>query len=294
MTNPLSTYFRQPAIYVKLPSQGRWYPPGCVDLNDQGEVGIMPMTARDEMTIRTPDALMNGQATVDVFKSCVPAIKDPWHIPSMDTDSLLIGIRIATYGEKMDVTTSVPNTSEINDVQVNLSNLLERINLEPWNDVMQLSNGLVLTLKPMNYRGISQQNIKTYEEQRLIRTVQDSKMTEQQKLEEFNKIFAKIGEISVSSIADMIVSIKLPEHDEPVNDKTFIKEWVYNIETKHANEIRGHIDRETNKGTLPLIDIITPSELVEKGAPKKYQTQISMDNSNFFGQKSYRSQNLTS
>ena len=208
----------------------------------------MPMTAKDEMTIRTPDALMNGQATVDVFKSCIPAIKDPWHVPSMDTDTLLVGIRIATYGEMMDVTTAVPNTQESNTVQVHLSTMLERISYEPWGDVMQLSNGLVVNLKPMNYRGISQQNLKSYEEQRLIRTVQDSTMTEQQKLEEFNKIFAKIGELSVKAITDMIVSIKMPDQDEAVIDPVFIKEWVHNIETKYANEIRDHIDREKNKG----------------------------------------------
>lgn len=294
MTNPLSTYFRQPAIYVRLPSQGRWYPPGCIELNDQGEVGIMPMTARDEMTIRTPDALMNGQATVDVFKSCIPAIKDPWHVPSMDTDSLLVGIRIATYGEMMEVNTAVPNTNATNTVQVNLSSMLERISHDPWQDVIQLSNGLIVNMKPMNYRGISQQNLKSYEEQRLIRTVQDSSMTEQQKLEEFNKIFAKIGELSVKAITDMIVSIKMPDQDQAVTDSVHIKEWVHNMESKYADEIRNHVEQEKMKGTIPPVDITTPAELVEKGAPKSYQTQISMDNSNFFVPKSSRSRNLTS
>ena len=294
MTNPLSTYFRQPAVYVRLPSQGRWYPPGCIELNDQGEVGIMPMTAKDEMTIRTPDALLNGQSTVNVFKSCVPAIKDPWQIPSMDTDALLVGIRIATYGESMELTTAVPKTQETNSVQISLQNMLERISYEPWQDTMTLSNGLIIKMRPMSYRGMSQQNIKAYEEQRLIRTVQDANMSEQQKLEEFNKIFNKIGEISVGSLADMISEIHMPDQEQPVTDKTFIKEWVYNIETKIANEIRDHIDNQKDKGTLPPVDIITPKEFVAKGAPKQYQTQISMDNSNFFVPKSYRSRNLTS
>lgn len=294
MTNPLSTYFRQPAVYVRLPSQGRWYPPGCIELNDQGEVGIMPMTAKDEMTIRTPDALLNGQSTVNVFKSCVPAIKDPWQIPSMDTDALLVGIRIATYGESMEVTTAVPKTQETNSVQISLQNMLERISYEPWQDTMTLSNGLIIKMRPMSYRGMSQQNIKAYEEQRLIRTVQDANMSEQQKLEEFNKIFNKIGEISVGSLADMISEIHMPDQEQPVTDKTFIKEWVYNIETKIANEIRDHIDNQKDKGTLPPVDIITPKEFVAKGAPEQYQTQISMDNSNFFVPKSSRSRNLTS
>ena len=32
------------------------------------------MTAKDEMMFKTPDALLNGQATVDVIQSCIPAI----------------------------------------------------------------------------------------------------------------------------------------------------------------------------------------------------------------------------
>jgi len=252
------------------------------------------MTAKDEMTIRTPDALLNGQSTVNVFKSCVPAIKDPWQIPSMDTDALLVGIRIATYGESMEVTTAVPKTQETNSVQISLQNMLERISYEPWQDTMTLSNGLIIKMRPMSYRGMSQQNIKAYEEQRLIRTVQDANMSEQQKLEEFNKIFSKIGEISVGSLADMISEIHMPDQEQPVTDKTFIKEWVYNIETKIANEIRDHIDNQKDKGTLPPVDIITPKEFVAKGAPEQYQTQISMDNSNFFVPKSSRSRNLTS
>lgn len=293
MTNPLSTYFRQPAIYVKLPSQGRWYPPGCVELNDQGEVGIMPMTAKDEMTIRTPDALMNGQATVDVIKSCVPAIKDPWHVPSVDADTLLVGIRIATYGETMDMVTSVPGINETHEVQANLSVMLERISHEPYNEFIHLDNGLEIQIKPMNYKGISQQNLKTYEEQRLIRTVQDSELSEQEKMDKFSKIFNKLGDISVTSIADMIVQIKIPGAEQPVTDSAYIREWVFNMETKIADQIRNHIDREKNKGTLPPMKIQTPKELVAKGGPSEYESLITMDNSNFFALKSFRSRSLS-
>jgi hypothetical protein len=35
------------------------------------------MTAKDELMFKTPDALLNGQSTVEVVKSCIPAIQDP-------------------------------------------------------------------------------------------------------------------------------------------------------------------------------------------------------------------------
>ena len=87
-SNPLQKYFRQPKLHVRLPSGGKYYPPGALDLPESGEVAIYPLTAKDELLLKTPDSLMNGTATADVIKSCVPAIKNPWYMPSLDVDAL--------------------------------------------------------------------------------------------------------------------------------------------------------------------------------------------------------------
>ena len=75
-SNPLSKYFRQSKLYISLPSQGKHYPAGAIDFPESGEVEVYSMTAKDELLFKTPDALLNGQATVDVIQSCIPAIKD--------------------------------------------------------------------------------------------------------------------------------------------------------------------------------------------------------------------------
>ena len=84
-TNPLNKYFRQPSIYVTLPS-GASYPPTVLQQTQSGEIGIQPMTAKDEIRFKTPDALMNGQGVVDVIESCVPQIKDAWQIKNLLSD----------------------------------------------------------------------------------------------------------------------------------------------------------------------------------------------------------------
>ena len=94
--NPLRQYFRQPAIYIKLPSQGKYYPPGTLNSSVTGEYPVYPMTAIDEITYRTPDAMFNGQATVNVIQSCVPDIKDAWQMQAIDMDTVLVAIRIAS------------------------------------------------------------------------------------------------------------------------------------------------------------------------------------------------------
>ena len=99
--NPLTSYMRQPKIYISLPSQGNFWPEHSIDMPENNELPVYSMTARDELLFKTPDALMNGQSIVDVIQSCVPNIKNAWVTPSIDLDTILIAIRIATYGEDM-------------------------------------------------------------------------------------------------------------------------------------------------------------------------------------------------
>ena len=40
--------------------------------------------------MKTPDALVNGETTVEVIQSCMPNIKDAWKIPVIDLDVILI------------------------------------------------------------------------------------------------------------------------------------------------------------------------------------------------------------
>ena len=107
--NPLASFFRQPKIYVSLPSKGEFYPEGSLVKTHNNEYPVFAMTARDELLFKTPDALMNGVATREVITSCIPNILDPLKIPSLDVDAILSAIRIATYGEEMEVLYVVQN-----------------------------------------------------------------------------------------------------------------------------------------------------------------------------------------
>ena len=107
-SNPLSQYFRQPAVFIRLPSLGKFYATGALEPTENNEYPVLPMTTLDEITYRTPDALFNGQAVISVIQSCVPNIKNAWSMPAMDIDTVLIAIRIATYGHEMDINTPCP------------------------------------------------------------------------------------------------------------------------------------------------------------------------------------------
>ena len=107
--NPLKQFFRQPVIYLRLPSNGEFWPEGSLIMPANRELPVYPMTAIDEITYRTPDALYNGQAVINVIQSCIPNIRNAWGMPAIDTNAILVAIRIASYGHELEHSTRSPS-----------------------------------------------------------------------------------------------------------------------------------------------------------------------------------------
>jgi hypothetical protein len=124
MTNPLQKYFRQPKLYISLPSKGMFYAEGAL-VGDPNNFPILAMTGMDEILMKTPDALLNGEATVKIIESCCPYIKNAWSIPSIDLDSILIGIRIATYGDTLTLDNNCSQCGTENTYDVDLKTIIK-------------------------------------------------------------------------------------------------------------------------------------------------------------------------
>lgn len=283
--NPLAGFMRQPKIYIRLPSSGAFWEDGSIIIPESGEFPVYSMTAKDELTFKTPDALMNGQAVVDVIQSCMPNITDAWKTPSLDLDAILISIRIATYGEKLEVRHRVPNTEEDVEHEIDLRTLIDQIvNNSQWIDNVGVSESLICFVKPLTYRHVTTTSLKTFETQRIMQTVNNDELSDEQKLEVFNKSFKAMSNITIDLIADSISAIKTP--DTMVYDRNFIREFVENADNEVVQHIQKHIAlmKETS-GIQPMTMHATP-EQIELGAPATYLLPISMDNSDFFGRGS--------
>lgn len=278
--NSLSAYFRKEELKISLPSKGAFYPPGTLELDSNKEVGVYPMTALDELTLKTPDGLLSGESTFKVIRSCVPAIKDPWQMPSIDVDSVLIGIRIASYGPNMTVTSTVPKTKSKQDHEINLMGLLDSRKQPIIDTKVMLGNGVTIVVKPSSYREMQSIRRETFEKQRLSRTINNSDMDEEAKEKEFNKIFANLTMLNVQTLTDNIDTIVTPEGT--FNDMASKQEFVNNVELKHVNMIRKKVDEINVIGSLPKYKVQTPEEDVKKGAPESYEVPVMLDNSDFF------------
>lgn len=275
-------YMRQPKIYIRLPSQGAFWENGSIDYSENKEIPVYSMTAKDELTFKTPDALMNGQGIVDVIQSCIPNIKDAWKTPNVDLDAILIAIRLATYGEMMEITHVVPNTTETVDHSVDLRMLLDSIYQRTiWNDEVVINENITCFIRPLTYKHLTDTGLKSFEAQKVMQIVNDDKISDEDKLTAFNRSFSVMTDVTVKLIADSIYAIKTP--DTVVEDPNFILEFVQNADKDVFTKIQTQIDKlKTDNGLQPLTVQSTP-EQIDLGAPETYLVPIGFDNASFFG-----------
>lgn len=278
-TNPLQKYFRQPKIYLSLPSNGKYYPKGSLEVSENGEYPVFPMTARDEIMIKTPDALLNGQATASVIASCIPAIKEPFKMPSMDLDACLIAIRIATYGEMMEVSIKVPVTGEDKDFDLDLRIMLDQFSNVDYNSAIQL-DGMIVNLRPLTYGEFTETSRKTFDEQRIFNVINDSDIAEGDKLATFTESFKKLTDLTILTLEKSIASIEVG--DDVVTDQAHIKEFIANTDKGLFESVTNHIEEQRTKFQVkPLVVDATPEE-IEAGVPETYEVPVTFDQSSFF------------
>lgn len=275
--NPLASFYRQPKIYVSLPSHGKFYPAGALDVSSNGQYPVYAMTAKDELMFKTPDALLSGQSTVELIKSCIPAILDPWAMPSIDLDFALIAIRIATYGEKMEIGCNCPYCNAENSYDINLSAWFELFNNYQYLDIVDV-DPLVVHIRPYSYREVTKASIKTLEQQRIFQIINDDNLSDEEKLERFGKSFVKLTELTVDVIADCITMIDTPEGS--VTDHSMIKDFINNCAKDIFEKIQKHISSLRDQIELKAQDV-TCSE-----CQKEFSLPITMDQANFFAVKS--------
>ena len=278
-SNPLKKYYRQPKQFIKLPSGYKYYPQGSIEVSESGEVAVYPMTAKDELIFKTPDALLNGEATVTVIQSCVPAIKNAWHMPSIDVDAVLIAIRMATYGTKMLVPIRVPGTKIEKDYELDLQGTLDKLLNAQYQDTVIVSN-MEVTTKPLSYDQFSKMAIKSFEEARVQELLRNNEMTEEEKIRRFQISLTKLTDLNVSMVTDTVFSVRVD--GQTVTDKTMIKEFIENAEKGFFQSVLDHLEIQRQAFALPTITVESTEEERTAGAPEQYQIPVQFDTANFF------------
>jgi hypothetical protein len=278
--NPLTAFMRQPKIYIKLPSQGLFWPAGSLEVTETGEYPVYGMTARDELLLKIPDALMNGQAVVDVIQHCVPNIKNAWSTPTIDLDLILVAIRIATYGEMM--TTPVSFGDLELDYQMDLRVVMDQLNSQiSWNTTVSISPEITVFVKPLTYREVSQTAVQTFETQKIMDIVNNDTMNEEDKLRLFKESFTKLTAVTLDTVTKSIYKI------DTVNGSTsnldHIQEFINNADKTIFNQIQEHLDQLKEQNSIKPITVAVTDEMREQGfTGDTVEIPITFDAATFF------------
>ena len=269
--NPLQKYFRQPKIYISLPSKGLYNAPGSLAGTTEN-MPVMSMTGMDELMLKTPDALINGEATVQVIQSCCPTIKDAWEVSNLDLDMLLVAMRIATYGPDMEVTHTCGNCESTNNYIVDLNAALDHLSTCTYDNRITLKD-LTVLIKPLNYRQVTKFNLKNFELRRQLNQVFQLE-DEQAKNKGITELYGQLGEIQNETYMDSIDSVQTP--DGAVNDFEFIKEWIQNADKSIFDELKEKIEKNNSAWAIPKVHVQCDH------CQHEDDVAVEMDQSNFF------------
>lgn len=271
--NPLRQYFRRPAVYLKLPSGGDMYTPDVLEMPETGELPVYPMTAIDEITARTPDALFNGTAVTELIKSCVPAIKNPWEISNIDIDSILIAIKSASMGDELEIDSDCPSCETHTTYNVSLMTLLSALGKADYSQPLETGD-LTIKFKPLRYKDMNEAAMAQFEVQKVFVNLEKIEEAEE-RLAQSKVAIEKVTLLTMEVLSKAIESIQTPTI--VVTEKEFILDFLKHCDKNVYNSIRDFNSKLKESSELK------PLEMKCSECGHEYKQTFTLDASSFFG-----------
>lgn len=277
MENPLSNFYRSKEVYVKLPSEYRYFTVKPNVSNDD-ELGVMPMSSKDEMLLKIPDTLYNGEVLFEIIKSIVPDIVDPYEVTLPDVDIILLATRIATYGKDMDVSVKCPHCNKSGNYAIDIPSLLAKVKPIPANHEIEI-NSLNVKFKPNSLKTVSANRIASLETQKLARQMSAEDPPETTRLK-FKDALERATAANFVLTADTIESVTLPDGSVVSNIDQII-DWMSNTDTKTIKVLKKQGEIVNDNGLQKTFKFVCSNEECEKD----FSSSIEFNPAFFFKQE---------
>jgi hypothetical protein len=270
-SNPLSHYFRKPVLHVSLPSAGRFYPENAIDLIDDNQYPILPLTRQDEMVFMTATTQNNGSPVVSIIESCVPNIKDAWKMPAVDIDKLLVAIKIAAHGTKLDIVSVCTSCEQENQSTVDLQMAVELIESPNYDEPLRIDD-LEIYFQPVSYRQLNDNNLSQFDEESLITMLTDDSVDEQVKSDKIAELLSTIRKMATTVLSQNIQYVQTPSGR--VDEQEYIREWLSNCDSKIYMQLQGQVIKNKELAELK------PAEITCANCATQYQHVYNLNISN--------------
>jgi hypothetical protein len=270
--NPLQQYFRQPKIYISLPSKGIYNNQGTFE-GDVTNLPVYGMTGMDDIIAKTPDALLSGTSTVNVIESCCSAIKDAWDLSILDTNLIFAAIKIATYGDSMNVSHHCDKCSTENEYNLDLAQVIDHYADCNYDNKIVIDS-LVIKTRPLTYKQLTEFNIQNFELQQKLSQVDGLPKDQQQAF--INELWKELA--ATQSLLFLYSVESVETVDSVVSERGFIEEWLENCDKTITDAIKKHFDLNKKKWEMPSFPVKCSNCNAE------FKLDIELDQSNFFAQ----------
>ena len=233
-TNPLSKYFRKPTIYVQIPTGGRFNPE--IDKTILDEIPVLPMNAIDEISMQNPDELLNGEALINLIKSCVPSIPNPRELCNIDAELLYLAIKYATYGKNLQHLHTCTECKEQAEYNIDINNILDRFPDIQKVDPVEYED-LKIHIHPPKVESLTRLALIDVEQHRILNSMKETAEggDEMEMAKQFALSFRKVSTQTISLLISSINRIETP--DAIVTNEKEIGEFINNIPTAIIKEI---------------------------------------------------------
>jgi transcription elongation factor Elf1 len=287
--NPLKKFSRTPKIYVKLPSEQKFYPPNFINSSPNGEIPIKAMTATDDLIMNNPDALLNGDAVLRVIQSCTDGCIDVGNLLIPDVETILLGIRYATKGDNMKFKTKCPHCNHDDEETVSIRNLLDSSTFLSTCDettvfTIEGEDGtkVNINIHPSPYKDNTNANMVMFEQTRILQFISANKnIKEDERQEKMRKSFELMAEFQMNVLIHSIESVDIIQGEgeeeivTKVTDKKHIREFINDLEKDHAKAIEKKLEKLNKIGTPRELTVVCNS------CSKEHQMEVRFDPVNF-------------
>jgi hypothetical protein len=249
--------------------------PGGIEFTMTGDVPVYPMTASDELLLKSPEALMSGFALEQMIKSCVPAIKNPRLVSSPDIDVILLAVRVATSGPTMSMEVKCPSCGHDHAFDVHLPGILATLKTIDSAITARINDEVVAYCRPFNLNDATQLSMIGFEETRKIQALEMGDASQQEKILALNNSYARLAKAKRMITAGCVLAVRTP--DGEVTDQSMILEFVENLSGKQTDAIEAAVEKANSAG----VDRNIP--LTCDNCGHEWKALVSFDPASFFG-----------
>lgn len=278
-TNPLTQFYRKPGAFVTLPSGGRFYK-NAPTLTESNELAVYPMTAKDEMILKNPDALFNGEAVRQVLASVVPDIANVNEMPAPDVDLVLVAMRMASYGDDLNLDVAHgcdASKGKVQSITVSLGSVVGSMKpIDPNLGQVRLSSGLTVIIRPYNLADQSRLLKSQFTSMRQIQAMDaNENLSTQEKTEMANREYANMVDLAQELLTGCVQRVVLPDGQE-VTDRTHIADWMKNLDRASIDRLDQELKRFQEFGIIR--EVTTKCDY----CGETYKTDMLFDPTSFF------------